>query len=218
MDQPKKDGDVLVPGPSRIFERGGDAVAYASFKHQQEAARMAREAAAFQCRQLQQKKSEAKAVQALKIRKSLGGTLRMTPKPAVPASIFNVPGTAPMPEGRGSRQQYRGGMRAEEAEKLMKSKSKHSAEARSNKHRVRKAPTKKRFFLCGNISCTGETAVLGLTAPREACDRCGEMLWWARGKGNKTAAGCGGKGGGVGKLILSISESNRNADVSTLYD
>lgn len=131
MDQPKKDGDVLVPGPSRIFEWGGDAVAYASFKHQQEAARMAREAAAFQCRQLQQKKSEAKAVQALKIRKSLGGTLRMTPKPAVPASIFNVPGTAPMPEGRGSRQQYRGGMRAEEAEKLMKSKSKHSAEARS---------------------------------------------------------------------------------------
>ncbi len=95
---------------------------------------------------------------------------------------------------------------------------KHPSLCAQNKHRVRKAPTKKRFFLCGNISCTGETAVLGLTAPREACDRCGEMLWWARGKCNKTAAGCGGKGGGVGKLILSISESNRNADVSTLYD
>jgi len=131
MDEPKKDGDVLVPEPSRIFERGGDAVAYALFKHQQEAARMAREAAAFHCRQLQQKKSEAKAVQALKIRKGLGGTLRMAPKLAVSASIFNVPGTAPMPAGHGSRQQYRSGMKAEEAEKLMKSKSKHSAEARS---------------------------------------------------------------------------------------
>lgn len=93
---------------------------------------------------------------------------------------------------------------------------KHPSLCAHNKHRLRKAPIKKRFFLCGNIGCTGETAVLGLTAPREACDRCGEKLWRAKGKGNTAAAGDG-KRGGVGNLILSISESNRNADVSTLY-
>jgi uncharacterized CHY-type Zn-finger protein len=86
-------------------------------------------------------------------------------------------------------------------------------------HRLRKVPTKKRFFLCGNLGCPGETVVLGLTAPREACERCGEKLWRAKGKGNKAAAGGGdaSKGGGVGNLILSVSESNRNADISTLY-
>lgn len=86
-------------------------------------------------------------------------------------------------------------------------------------HRLRKVPTKKRFFLCGNLGCAGETAVLGLTAPREACERCGEKLWQAKGKGNKAAAGGGdgSKGGGVGSLILSVSESTRNADISSLY-
>lgn len=132
-DEPKKDGAVLVPGPSRLFERGGDAVALATFKHEQEARRNAQQAGALHYRQMQQKQSEAKAVQALKIRKSLGGTLWMAPtKPAAaPASTLRVPGTAPMPAGRGSQQQYQGGMTAAEAEKLMRSKSKHSAEARS---------------------------------------------------------------------------------------
>jgi len=87
-------------------------------------------------------------------------------------------------------------------------------------HRLKKVATKKRFFICGNLGCAGETVVLGLTAPREACDRCGEKLWRAKGKGNKAAAGGGdgSKSGGVGSLISAVSEFNRNADISTLDD
>lgn len=87
-------------------------------------------------------------------------------------------------------------------------------------HRLRKVATKKRFFVCGNQGCAGETVVLGLTAPREACDRCGEKLWRAKGKGNKAAAGGGNasKSGGVGSLITAVSEWNRHSDISNLYD
>lgn len=87
------------------------------------------------------------------------------------------------------------------------------------RHRFKKVQTKKRFFICGNRGCPGETAVLGASAPQESCSRCGEKLWRAKGKGKALGAlGAGGKGGGVEMLIPAVSEFNRHADISALYN
>ncbi|TFJ86105.1 hypothetical protein NSK_002925 [Nannochloropsis salina CCMP1776] len=269
-DELNKNGEVLIPQPSRIFSRGPDSVAYAAFRHEQEAKRQARQVGALQYRQLQQKQSEAKAVRAMNFCKRMGGTIRMIQKPENVMLEPKPRMTAPSSAGN-RRQLYADGMGLKEAERLMKSKSKHSAEARGELmehlhgvfealgeketraeyfknlssievvavscqecnrlfekhprlcakrgHILKRLTIKKRFFICGNQGCSEEVSMLGSAAPHEACSRCGEKLWRAKGKGSKAAAGgeARAKSNGVGVLIPAVSEWNRNADLSSLY-
>ena len=133
-DDVKRDGDVVVPGYSALFSRGPDGVALATFKHNQEVQRQERQASALHFRQMQQQQSEAKAVEALKMRKRLGGTLARPAAFAAPASRGAQPQQqSGAMKGTSStvQQEYMGGMSAADAEKLMKTKSNHAAEARS---------------------------------------------------------------------------------------
>lgn len=80
--------------------------------------------------------------------------------------------------------------------------------------------TKKRFFLCANGGCGGQTSLVGPGMhPKEACGKCGGRLWRARGKGNAgQAGGEGGKGGGISQPVPAIADWNRfDGAVDGLY-
>lgn len=77
-------------------------------------------------------------------------------------------------------------------------------------HRVKKVQAKKRFFVCVNPGCGGQTSLLGPgMQPKGACSKCGERSWRVRGKGKPLNGGDDRGKGGLARPVAAIADWNR---------